>query len=139
DVVVVGLGNSATDIAVESSYAARSTVLSTRRGAYVLPKTMFGWPYDQLPGLEYMLGRGIGLGRLSVQLPWAVRQFMLELGHRLSVGRMEDYGLPKPEQHFGAVHPTISPRLLDRLQHGRIVPKPAIERLEGSEVCFRDG
>ncbi|MEU3846541.1 FAD-dependent oxidoreductase [Micrococcus terreus] len=43
-VVVVGLGNSATDIAVDASYLAASTTLSVRRGAHVLPKYLFGCP-----------------------------------------------------------------------------------------------
>ena len=46
-VVVVGLGNSATDIAVDASYLAASTTLSVRRGAHVLPKYLFGVPFDQ--------------------------------------------------------------------------------------------
>jgi dimethylaniline monooxygenase (N-oxide forming) len=139
DVVVVGLGNSAMDIAVESSYAASRTYLSTRRGAHILPKMMFGFPYDQVPGLEFMLGRGIGRGRLSLQLPWRVRQALLAFGHRMAVGRMSDYGLPDPDHSFGAIHPTISTRLLDRLTHGRIEPKPAVAGFDGHRVAFADG
>ena len=49
DVVILGMGNSAMDIAVESSYVARSTYLAARRGAWIIPKYMFGRPLDQLP------------------------------------------------------------------------------------------
>jgi dimethylaniline monooxygenase (N-oxide forming) len=49
DVVVLGMGNSAMDIAVESSYVARTTYLAARRGAWIIPKYMFGRPVDQLP------------------------------------------------------------------------------------------
>jgi cation diffusion facilitator CzcD-associated flavoprotein CzcO len=38
DVVVLGMGNSAMDIAVDASYHARNTYLAARRGAYVIPK-----------------------------------------------------------------------------------------------------
>ncbi|HEY5709842.1 MAG TPA: NAD(P)-binding domain-containing protein [Solirubrobacterales bacterium] len=139
DVLVVGLGNSACDIAVESSMAARNTYLSVRRGAHILPKTMWRWTYDQVPGLEYALGRGIGIGRFGFQLPWRLRQWWLGWGHRLSVGRMGLYGLPAPEHDFGATHPTISPRLLNRLSNGEVEPRPAIERLDGELVHFTDG
>ncbi len=44
----LGMGNSAMDIAVESSYVARSTYLAARRGAWIIPKYMFGRPVDQL-------------------------------------------------------------------------------------------
>ena len=37
-VLVLGIGNSAVDIAVESSRIAETTFLAMRRGAYVLPK-----------------------------------------------------------------------------------------------------
>ncbi len=47
-VVVLGIGNSATDIAVESSRVARETYLAMRRGAYIVPKFMFGMPTDHL-------------------------------------------------------------------------------------------
>src|SRR5918997_2241086 len=50
DVVVLGMGNSAMDIAVDASYSARSTYLAARRGAHVVPKYLFGRPADQLAG-----------------------------------------------------------------------------------------
>ena len=49
DVVVLGMGNSAMDIAVESSYVARHTYLASRRGAYVIPKYLFGRPRLPIP------------------------------------------------------------------------------------------
>jgi hypothetical protein len=139
DVVVVGLGNSACDIAVESSMAARRTYLSLRRGAHVLPKAMWRWSYDQVPGLEHALGKGFGVGGFGLQVPWSLRQRWNAIGHRLTVGRMGAYGLPEPHRPFGAVHPTISPRLLDCLLQGDVDPKPAIARLDGELVHFADG
>ena len=41
-VVVLGIGNSAVDIAVESSYVAEHTYLAARRGAWIIPKYLFG-------------------------------------------------------------------------------------------------
>ena len=46
-VLVLGIGNSATDIAVESSRIADRTLLAMRRGAYVIPKYMLGKPPDE--------------------------------------------------------------------------------------------
>jgi dimethylaniline monooxygenase (N-oxide forming) len=43
-VVVVGMGNSAMDIAVESSQVAERTFLVARRGVHVLPKYVLGCP-----------------------------------------------------------------------------------------------
>ena len=47
-VLVLGLGNSATDIAVESSRIAEKTFLAARRGAYVIPKYLRGMPTDDI-------------------------------------------------------------------------------------------
>ena len=43
-VLVLGIGNSATDIAVEASRIADRTFLAMRRGAWILPKYLRGKP-----------------------------------------------------------------------------------------------
>ena len=125
DVVVLGMGNSAMDIAVDASYNATSTYLAARRGAYVVPKYLFGKPADQLGA--------------SPRIPWAIRKRMFQAMLKTAVGDMERYGLPKPDHELGQAHPTISGRILDRLAHGAITPKPNIARLEGDRVHFTDG
>jgi len=124
-VLVVGMGNSAMDIACESSQVAARTVLSARRGAHVIPKYIFGRPLDQF--------------FTSSRLPLSVRRLVGTTMHRLAVGDMTRYGLPKPDHAIGQAHPTISGRILDRLAHGAITVRPAIERLDGDLVRFADG
>jgi dimethylaniline monooxygenase (N-oxide forming) len=46
-VLVVGIGNSAVDIAVDVCRQARSTTLSTRRSAWIMPKYIMGIPVDR--------------------------------------------------------------------------------------------
>ena len=58
---------------------------------------------------------------------------------RAQVGDMERYGLPKPDHNVGEAHPTVSGRILDRLAHGTITPKPNIAELRGDRVAFADG
>jgi dimethylaniline monooxygenase (N-oxide forming) len=125
DVVVLGMGNSAMDIAVDASYHATSTYLAARRGAHVIPKYLLGRPIDQLGGAEWVPG-------------W-IRFPMFRALLKMSVGSMETYGLPKPDHKFAHAHPTISGRILDRLAHGAITPKPNIEALDGDRVRFADG
>ena len=127
NVLVLGIGNSATDIAVETSRVSTMTYLAMRRGAHVVPKYIAGTPTDQL-GPKW-------LSRLPFQFTRAL--FVRELKH--VQGPMENYGLPKPDHKLGQAHPTISADLLARLGHGRITPKPNIERLEGRNVHFTDG
>ena len=127
NVLVLGIGNSATDIAVETSRVSKMTYLAMRRGAHVLPKYIAGTPTDQL-GPKWMS-----------HMPFAVTRslFMRELKH--VQGPMENYGLPEPDHKLGEAHPTISADLLPRIGHGRITPKPNIERLDAGSVHFVDG
>ena len=126
-VLVLGIGNSASDIAVESSRVAAETYLAMRRGAHVVPKYMFGVPTDHLT--DSPLARG----------PVALQRLGLAALLRLTQGRMTDYGLPKPDHAVLHAHPTVSDDLLTRLGHGDIAVRPNIDRFESSKVFFVDG
>ncbi|HEX2087888.1 MAG TPA: NAD(P)-binding domain-containing protein [Solirubrobacteraceae bacterium] len=125
DVVVLGMGNSAMDIAVESSDVAANTYLAARRGAWIIPKYLFGRPLDTLA--------------TNPRVPMTIGGRMLEKIVTLHVGRPEKFGLPKPDHRLGQAHPTISGRIHDRLTHGKVTPKPNIARLHRDEVEFADG
>jgi len=125
DVVVVGMGNSAMDIAVDASYHAKTTYLSARRGVHIVPKYIFGKPMDTIGGSE--------------RVPGPVRFAMFRRLVKAYVGDLTSYGLPAPDHKLGQAHPTVSGRILDRLAHGAITPKPNIDRLEGDQVVFTDG
>ena len=100
NVLVVGIGNSAMDIAVESSFVANRTFISSRRGAYILPKYLFGRPLDQ-----------IGVNALTPMLPFAFRRAILMALYRVGVGKVQDYGLPEPDHKIGEAHPDDLGRL----------------------------
>ncbi|MEI2714173.1 MAG: NAD(P)-binding domain-containing protein [Nocardioides sp.] len=126
-VVVLGIGNSATDIAVESSRNAKETYLAMRRGAHILPKFLFGVPTDHLTSSP--LARG----------PFRLQKLGMKTMLRLAVGKVTDYGLPEPDHDVLEAHPTVSDDLLTRLGHGDITVKPNIARFDGSTVVFTDG
>jgi cation diffusion facilitator CzcD-associated flavoprotein CzcO len=126
-VLVLGIGNSACDIAVESSRVADQTYLAMRRGAHIMPKYLFGIPTDHLT--DSPLARG----------PLKLQQLSMAALLRLTQGRVTDYGLPKPDHAVLHAHPTVSDDLLTRLGHGDITVKPNIDRFEGSKVFFADG
>jgi dimethylaniline monooxygenase (N-oxide forming) len=124
-VVVLGMGNSAMDIAVESSFSAATTYLAARRGAWVIPKYVFGRPLDQQP--------------MPAGTPFRVRQLATQAVVRAAVGNMERYGLPKPDHRLLEAHPTVSDDILSRLAHGEIDVRPNIARLTERTVVFADG
>jgi cation diffusion facilitator CzcD-associated flavoprotein CzcO len=126
-VMVVGMGNSAMDIAVDASYVSEGPVLlSARHGVHVVPKYLFGRPAD-------------ATGAALTRLPWRARQRVAETMLRLAVGRPEAYGLPAPAGGLLQNHPTVSDTILHRLTHGEVVARPGVERLDGSHVVLTDG
>ncbi len=126
DVVVVGAGNSAMDIAVEASLRARTTTWSVRRPEWVLRKFFLGKPSDQ--GL---LPPG--------WVPWWVTALRLRIGATAAGGSLTAYGLPAPAHRPGQSHPVQSERIRERLAAGAVTARPGIQRLDGDRVVFVDG
>jgi len=126
--LVLGIGNSATDIAVESSRIAEKTFLGMRRGAYVMPKYLNGKPTDE------------AASPFLTRLPLPVQRFVVARMMGLTAGDMTSYGLPQLDHKLLEAHPTVSAELLSRLGHGDITVKPNIEAFAGARsVRFVDG
>jgi len=127
-ILVVGIGNSAADIAVELSQRSHrnQVTISTRSGAWVVPKYAFGVPADTL-------------SETNPQIPLSWQRRLARISPFLLSGRPERFGLPTPDHHFGDAHPTQSQELLLRLGSGDIDVEPNIDRLDGENVHFVDG
>ena len=125
-VLVLGIGNSATDIAVESSRNAEATFLAMRRGAYIIPKYLRGVPTDELAS------------PVITRLPMVLQRALLARVFKVAVGNVTTFGLPEPDHKLGQAHPTVSSDLLPRLGHGAITVKPKIERFAGGRTVRFD-
>ncbi|WP_052583888.1 flavin-containing monooxygenase [Saccharomonospora iraqiensis] len=127
-ILVVGLGNSAADITVELSSRAldNRVTLSTRSGAWIVPKYLAGTPADKFY-------------RTSPYLPLSWQRRLFQLFQPLTAGRPEKYGLPTPNHRFFEAHPTQSVELPLRLGSGDVVAKGDVARLDGDTVWFTDG
>ncbi|MCS7206174.1 MAG: NAD(P)-binding domain-containing protein [Leptospiraceae bacterium] len=128
-VVILGMGNSAMDIACELSNKAisKKVILSSRRGAWIIPNYMFGFPTDKFPGL------------MPPFVPYKIQRSIFSLLYRIAIGDLRKYNLPKPDHKIGEAHPTISQDLLVRMGRGDILYKPMITKYEGKTVFFADG
>ena len=93
--LVLGIGNSACDIAVETSKVSERTFLAMRRGAHVVPKYVFGIPTDHLTTSP--------LARVgSFPLQRAARA----VDHAAALaGNVTKYGLPKPDHKIAVGAP----------------------------------
>ncbi|WP_420581588.1 flavin-containing monooxygenase [Reichenbachiella sp.] len=125
-VLVIGGGNSACDVAVETSRVSEKTSISWRRGYRIVPKFLFGEPTD------------VVAARMR-WLPPKLKYFLSGLTVRLLTGSNASYGLQKPTHAVAATHPTVNDELLYKLRHGKVFPKVDIDHFDGQTVHFKDG
>ena len=124
-VLVVGMGNSAVDIASDICVVTESTTISARSPVLVMPRMLFGVPTSRV------------LGKIEKRwMPWALKRTVRELLVRIVHGRMEQWGFVTPKTR---THPTSHPTLMQHFVWNRITAKPGIESVKGQEVCFKDG
>jgi len=126
--LVVGLGNSGADIAVDGVRFAESVELSIRRGYHILPK--FGF-FGEATDVLYH--------KLLSPMPLRFRHYLAGLTVRLLTGSSTRYGMPKPDHPIFYTHPLVNSELLYHIRHGKIRLRPGIQRLEGQRVYFTDG
>jgi hypothetical protein len=126
-VLVCGIGNSAVDITSELSRkgVAEKVFISTRSGAWVMPKYLFGQPIGKL-------------AKTNPHLPVKLQRWLARPLPFIASGRMEHFGLPHPNHNFLEAHPTVSSELLLRLGSGDAVAKPNVAELEGDRIRFED-
>jgi len=127
-VLVIGGGNSGSDIAVECSRHAAATVHSTRRGYFVVPRFVFGRPADL---------RGERL--LKMHAPLWLRRLVALRGIARTVGLPWLHGLPRPDHRLFETHPIVNSELLERIDSGAIRPAGDVAAFAGDSVVFRDG
>jgi thioredoxin reductase len=125
-VLVIGGGNSACDIAVETGRVSAFTAISMRRGYYIAPKFMVGEPVDVM-------------NQRVLWLPRRLRIPVLRLSLWLSVGDMAAYGLERPKHGLLQQHATTNSELLYFIRHGKVHPRRDIQRFDDQKVYFVDG
>lgn len=129
-VVVIGIGNSGGDIAVDISRVAEKVYLSTRSGAWVarrvgdggLPADLVGT--SRMDEMIYKLFPSWINGMVEKKLDETI-------DHRL-------YGL-KPKHGFFVRIPCVNDDLPSRIISGRVLVKPNVKEFCGSSVVFVDG
>ncbi|ELT99535.1 hypothetical protein CAPTEDRAFT_219911 [Capitella teleta] len=126
-VVVIGIGNSGGDIAVELSKIAKQVYLSTRRGSWVVNRVgTAGVPFD----VE-------GLRRYLEWLPLKLRNRIYENEANKKFNHA-DYGL-KPDNHLMSAHIMVNDELPNRIISGTVVVKHNVEKITETSVIFTDG
>ncbi|MFC5719407.1 flavin-containing monooxygenase [Streptomyces gamaensis] len=123
-VLVVGGGNSASDLAVEAAAAFGTADISLRRGYWFIPKTIFGIPSSEWD---------------RVRLPMPVQRAGFRVLLWLSQGDVRRYGLERPDHKLFTKDVTVNTSLMYALRHGKVRPRKEIARFDGHTVHFVDG
>ncbi|XP_034036302.1 dimethylaniline monooxygenase [N-oxide-forming] 5-like isoform X2 [Thalassophryne amazonica] len=128
--VVIGIGNSGGDIAVELSRVTQQTYLSTRRGAWILNRVG-----DKGIPIDLSWNRML-LAAMKI-LPFGFLCSLSE-GHLNQRFNHKLYNL-QPKHRLFSQHPTVNDELPNRILSGTVQVKPNIRRFQGSNVEFVDG
>ncbi|KAM4873051.1 flavin-containing monooxygenase 5-like [Thomomys bottae] len=130
-VIVIGIGNSGGDLAVEISHTAKQVFLSTRRGAWILNRVgLNGYPIDmQLSSrFQVFLSKIVGP---SVSSSILERRMNQRFDHEL-------FGL-KPKHRALSQHPTVNDELPNRIISGLVKVKGNVKEFTETAAIFEDG
>lgn len=132
DVLVVGVGNTGAEIAVDLVEGGAARVrLAVRTAPHIVRRSTAGWPAQRT-------------GILVRRLPVRVVDRLGALVARVSVPDLSAYGLPRPATGLysrvrqGAV-PVQDVGLIDAVRGGRVEPVAAVVSFDGDGVELADG
>ncbi|XP_010215277.1 PREDICTED: dimethylaniline monooxygenase [N-oxide-forming] 1-like [Tinamus guttatus] len=127
-VLVVGMGNSGVDIAVEASRVAAKVTICTGRGAWVLSRVFdHGYPWDMVFNTRFM-------SLLRNNLPGPLARGLIS--HRVNQWfKHENYGL-QPEKSYPVREPVLNDDLPSYILTGKVTIKPRVKEFKENSVVF---
>uniref|UniRef100_A0A6I8PS11 Flavin-containing monooxygenase n=1 Tax=Xenopus tropicalis TaxID=8364 RepID=A0A6I8PS11_XENTR len=128
-VLVVGIGNSAADLAVELAHIAKQVFLSTREGSWVLSRISHnGFPVDMVLSRRFTL---LGVHLLPKKLAAMLNEKLMSRWFNHA-----NYGLePKNRMKI----PIVNDYLPSQILQGAIKVKPNIKEFTETSAIFEDG
>lgn len=132
DVLIVGAGNSGTDILNHlARIPTRSLHVSIRRGSVVIPTWFLGFPVQ--------LGSPV-----MVKLPTRLLDAVLAATERLAFGNLRRYGMPRRDGgatrlERETVAPAIDRGFIAALKAGKARIVAAVSHFDGNAVVLKDG
>ena len=132
DVLVVGVGNSGSQVAVDISHAAKSTCISLRRGVYVLPHYLLGLRMDRAMAF-------LNDWWFKKILPYPLFNLVHTGLYKALIQRHSSMGMPKPDHLMMSSLPTLSENFANRIGDGKLKIVPEVKYIKGRKVFFADG
>ncbi|NXF12839.1 FMO1 monooxygenase, partial [Smithornis capensis] len=128
-VLVVGMGNSGVDIAVEASRVAAKVTICTRRGSWLLSRVFDqGYPWDMVYNTRLM---SLVRNNLPGPLSWEFINY--KMNQRFN---HENYGLQPDKRYF--LVPVLNDDLPSYILTGRITIKPGVKEFKDNSVVFHN-
>ncbi|KAM9685473.1 dimethylaniline monooxygenase [N-oxide-forming] 4-like [Trichechus inunguis] len=129
-VLVIGMGNSGTDIAVEASHLAKKVFLSTTGGAWAISRVYdSGYPWDMV-----FITRFQNMFRNYLPTPIL---FWLLARKMNSWFNHENYGLA-PEDRIQLRQPVLNDELPGCIITGKVLIKPSVKEVKENLVIFNN-
>ncbi|XP_068808035.1 flavin-containing monooxygenase 1-like isoform X3 [Struthio camelus] len=127
-VLVVGMGNSGVDIAVEASRVAAKVMICTGRGAWLISRVFdHGYPWDMVFNTRFM-------NMIRNSLPGALTRGLIS--YRVNQWfKHENYGI-QPEKSCVVREPVLNDDLPSYIITGKITIKPSVKEFKENSVIF---
>ncbi|XP_053105805.1 dimethylaniline monooxygenase [N-oxide-forming] 2-like isoform X1 [Hemicordylus capensis] len=130
-VVIIGMGNSAADLAVEICRKAKKVSISTRGGSWVMSRVHDnGYPWDTIFHTRFN-------NIVQNSLPWFLLQWMTEQKMNQWFNH-ENYGL-MPRNRSLMKEPVFNDDLPSRILCGAVTVKPLVKEFTENSAIFEDG
>ena len=124
-ICIVGVGNSACDIASDVCVNAKSCVLVARSGVLILPKLFGGKPFTDITS------------KLQCRwIPYSLRRSIIKALTWIVHGDMEKLGFKKPDTR---VHTNSNGTIVNDIAYRRITVKQGIDQIDNKTITFSDG
>lgn len=131
DVLVVGMGNTGAEIALDLAESGARATISVRKGVHIVPRQLFGVPIQMV-------------GIASRTMPQSLNDWMFPKILDLALGRLEKYGIVRPKEGIlaqidaGRI-PMIDIGTVAAIKAGRIAIAPDIATFTGDGARFVNG
>ncbi|RWC88280.1 MAG: NAD(P)/FAD-dependent oxidoreductase [Mesorhizobium sp.] len=131
-VLVVGMGNTGAEIALDLAEGGARPTISVRDGVHIVPRELFGVPI-QMVGMATRLG------------PRRINDALFPLILDLVLGRLEKFGLRRPKQGLlqqialASRIPVIDVGTIGKIREGAIKVAPDIAEISERGARFVDG
>ncbi|MBB6407968.1 flavin-containing monooxygenase [Mesorhizobium sangaii] len=131
-VLIVGMGNTGAEIALDLVEGGARPTISVRGGVHIVPRELLGVPIQMI-------------GMAARLMPQRINDALFPVILDLTLGRLEKYGLKRPSQGMlqqiavASRIPVIDVGTVDKIREGAIKVAPDIAEITEQGAHFADG